>query len=117
MCDTELEQCFPEELSVLRELFGDAAVQECLPRLNEIHGCTEATWRKSVGWLPDRLVRYILLAEAPPWPLAPAPPQYVFCPASRPRVLMKALRKAFSVPKSTDAGEAVKEFARRGLFI
>jgi hypothetical protein len=112
-----LGQRFRKEFSVLAELFSDTQVRENLPRLNEIHGCAEARWREYVEQLPNGRVNYLLIAEAPPWSGAGAPPQYVLDPASHPRTLMRALRKAFSIPKQYDASRALKEFAQRGLLI
>lgn len=111
-----VEQRFRQELSVLEELFPMTGVRESLPRLNEIHVFTEAKWREYVEQLPNRFVNYLLIAEAPPWSDA-GTPQYVLDPASRPRTLMRALRKAFLVPKRNDAGIALKQFAQRGLLI
>jgi hypothetical protein len=114
---SRLEQRFREELSVLEELFSETQGRESLPRLNEIHGRTEARWREYVEQLPGGLVNYLLIAEAPPWSGSGAPPQYVLDPESRPRTLMRALRKALSVPEQHDGGRALKEFAQRGLLI
>jgi hypothetical protein len=112
-----LEQRFPEELSVLPELFSEARVRASLPRLNEIHGRTEEWWHQYVGQLPGGRVNYLLIAEAPPWSGTGMPSKYVLDPASRPRTLMRALRKAFSVADEHDASTALKEFAHRGLLV
>jgi hypothetical protein len=112
-----LSNAFRNELSVLKKLFRLGTVQQNLQRLDEIYNYTEARWREYVEQLPDGLVRYLLIAEAPPWSETPAPPQYVLCPASRPRTVMRALRKAFSVPEQFDTSTALKEFARQGLLI
>ena len=112
-----LEQRFPEELSVLPELFSEARVRASLPRLNAIHDRTEAWWHQYVSQLPGGLVNFLLIAEAPPWSGTGMPSKYVLDPASRPRTLMRALRKAFSVAEEHDASMALMEFAHRGLLV
>lgn len=54
----------------LRALFGDAEVDKKCKRLLEIYSATEEAWNYN---LENRLkeVKYILVAEAPPWPEKP----------------------------------------------
>ncbi|MBZ5545967.1 MAG: hypothetical protein LAO07_20220 [Acidobacteriia bacterium] len=111
-----LEQRFTEELSVLEELFSETKVRKSLPRLNEIYSCTEERWQEYAEQLPGGQVNYLLIAEAPPWRHSGSP-QYVLDPASRPRTLMRALRKALSLSEQHDGGWAMKQFAQRGLLI
>lgn len=58
---------FPAEFSALRELFGPASVDNALPRLREIHDYTEAKWQSFADQIAEGVVRYVLIAEAPPW--------------------------------------------------
>ena len=112
-----LKQSLPDEISVLKELFGVDQVEGKLRRLNEIHEYTEGKWRDYVAKLGQ--VNYLLIAEAPPWS-ATGVPQYVLDPASRSRALMRALQKVFCLKtegNTLDASEALAEFARRGLLI
>jgi len=114
-----LEQTFPDELSVLKELFGVDQVEGKLRRLNEIHEYTEGKWRDYVAKLPDGQVNYLLIAEAPPWS-ATGRPEYVLDPESRSRKLMQALRRVFLLPsvfRQLDANKALAEFARQRLLI
>lgn len=112
-----LEQRFPTELAVLGSLFGVTRVAARLPRLNEIHGCTEDKWRIYSGRIPGGVVKYLLIAEAPPWS-ASGPPQYVLDPASRSRSLMRALKKAFMPQRSQVEPDAVlAEFAQHGFLV
>ena len=111
-----LEQRFRKELVVLEELFSEAQVRECLSRLDEIHRRTEAKWREYVEQLRGGRVNYLLIAEAPPWSDTGSP-QYVLDPRSRPRTLMRALRKVFSVPEHSDSEEALAVFACRGFLM
>jgi hypothetical protein len=119
MTPSPLEERFPIELSILKKLFGDAPVASALARLNQIYEYTEDKWRLYLALLRNKRVRYLLIAEAPPWSTTDVP-QYVLDPTSRSRTLMKALRRAFLSPSDCnqlDAGEVLAEFARRGLLI
>jgi hypothetical protein len=89
-----VDELFPDAFEVLVRLFGKADVQAKLGRLDLIFQHAEH-WRKQyIAGLPDRRVKYLLIAEAPPWSEA-GTPQFVLDPTSRPRTLLKALRKAF----------------------
>jgi hypothetical protein len=61
-----LESYGPER-GALEALFTPERVEQCWPRLTEIHEYTEAIWWDYVSRLPERRVKYLLLAEAPPW--------------------------------------------------
>jgi hypothetical protein len=114
-----LEERFPSELSVLSDLFGRERVVDALPRLNEIHDYTERKWRDFVARIPDGRVRYLLIAEAPPWSDRGAP-QYVLDPGSRSRTLLRALRGAFlssSESRHLEPGEVLTQLALRGLIV
>ncbi|UCG50866.1 MAG: hypothetical protein JSW58_11765 [Candidatus Latescibacterota bacterium] len=89
-----LEQKYREELSVLGRLFGSRLSASTLTRLNEIFEHTEGLWQRYVDQIPDRMVQYLLVAEAPPWSET-GRPQYILDPLSRPRTLMNALCRAF----------------------
>lgn len=114
-----LEECFSTEMQVLVGMFGRDQITKKLPRLNEIHQHTEAMWRDYLKRLQGRSVRYLLIAEAPPWSDSGVP-QYVLDPKSRSRTLMKALRGAFLSPASSrqlDGERALAEFAAQGLLV
>ena len=115
-----LEECFSTELQVLTGMFGREQIAADFPRLNEIHQCTEKMWRDYVKRLPGRSVRYLLIAEAPPWSPPGRRPEYVLDPASRSRTLMRALRRAFLSPALSmglDGDQALGEFAEQGLLV
>src|SRR5690606_28877771 len=76
----------------------------------------ETIWEEYVRMLPGGAVKFLLIAEAPPWSVDGAP-QYVLDPNSRPRTLMRALRGAFDLSKGLDASEALAELARRGFLV
>lgn len=114
-----LQQDFPIELAILEELFGSDVVARSMDRLNEIHNFAERRWQEYVTLIPDGIVRYLLIAEAPPWKATGAP-WFVLDPASPSRTLMKTLRKTFLNDAQTaqlTTAEALKELARRGFLI
>jgi len=110
-------ECIEKALPILQELFTDETVRERLPRLKEIHGHAELRWRKYVEQLGDRPVKYLLIAEAPPWSPCGSQIQYVLDPLSRSRTLMSALRRAFPAASELPSDKALAEFARQGFLI
>ena len=114
-----LEKRFPTEVAILATMFSQSRVAALLPRLNEIHEFAERKWRDYVARLPEGKIKYLLIAEAPPW--SPnGVPQYVLDPGSYSRTLMRALRKVFLDPVvaiRVGADEALAEFARQGFLI
>lgn len=107
----ELSTRFPDELDILRRVFGADAVAAALPRLQVIFGHTEALWWDYVQTLHGE-IRYVLIAEAPPW-VAEGVPQYLLDPASKSRTLMRALARVF--PR-TEASP-LETFAARGFLL
>jgi hypothetical protein len=110
-------QCIEQALPILWELFAGEEQQERLPRLKEIHGHAELHWRNYVEQFSDRSVKYLLIAEAPPWSHPGEQIQYVLDPSSRSRTLMSALRRAFPTAYELPAEKALAEFARQGFLI
>lgn len=114
-----LQQDFQSELALLEKLFGSDRVARSMDRLNEIHTFAARRWREYVELIPDGVIRYLLIAEAPPWTAAGAP-WFVLDPDSPSRTLMQTLRKTFlNDAQSTQltTAEALMEFARRGFLI
>lgn len=63
----KLEIDYPNQFEILKELFGDEEVNSKLNRLNDIYKKTEGKWRENLKRLKDSPVKYLLIAEAPPW--------------------------------------------------
>jgi hypothetical protein len=64
---TQSLDSYSAELAALEALFGKEKVVQDLPRLKCIHEHTEAQWHNYASQIPDRRVKYLLIAEAPPW--------------------------------------------------
>jgi hypothetical protein len=114
-----LEHRFPDELAILEQLFGRVRVQRSLPRLNEVSEYTERKWLEYVQRVPDGLINYLLIAEAPP-ETADDPPLYFLDPVARPRTLMQEVSKAFFndlAYKRLGAERTLTELARRGFLM
>jgi hypothetical protein len=113
-----LEEDYPQGVKLLAQLIGPKKVRVCLPRLNEIHASTEALWRRYAEMIPGGVVKYLLIAEAPPWSVS-GPPKYVLDPGSRPRSIMRALRGAFSLStvELASPGASLAGLASRGLLV
>src|SRR5271165_4857890 len=107
---------FRTELSALRKLFGPANVDAAVPRLREIYDYTEAKWQAYADQIPEGVVRYLLIAEAPPWS-DDGTPQFLLDPASRIRSLMSALRKVFSRASLRSSAETLKALASHGFLL
>lgn len=90
----------------------DAAI----PRLREIHDYTEAKWQAYADQIPGGVVRYLLIAEAPPWSDDGAP-QFLLDPASRVRSFMGALRRVFPRASLGSSAETLKVLARHGFLL
>ena len=89
-----LERRFPDELQTLYSLFGKEGTQDKLLRLNKIHDKSEQYWYSQLDAIPKRRVKYLLIAEAPPWSDTDDI-VYVYNPKSKPRTLLTAITKAF----------------------
>lgn len=114
-----LQQNFPVELAILEELFGSDAVASSMERLNEIHTFAEVKWQEYVSRIPGGVVRYLLIAEAPPWKAAGAP-WFVLDRDSPSRTLMVALRRTFLTDghaTQLSTAETLAELARRGFLV
>ena len=107
---------FRTELSALRKLFGPASVDAAVPRLREIYDYTEEKWQAYADLIPEGVVRYLLIAEAPPWS-DDGTPQFLLDPASRIRSYMSALRKVFPRASLGSSAETLKVLASHGFLL
>lgn len=110
------ESLYARELAALTILFGEERVARDLQRVKEIYEYTEAKWREYVALLRGRRVRYLLIAEAPPWS-PDGLPQYLLDPDSRPRTLMRALRGALPGCQTLSSSDCLQAFARQGFLL
>lgn len=58
---------YSPQIEILKELFGSDTVSPILNRLNDIYVKTEEKWRENLKRLKGFPVKYLLVAEAPPW--------------------------------------------------
>jgi hypothetical protein len=107
---------YRSELAALTALFGEERVVRALPRLQEIHDYTEAKWSAYAATLRDGIVRYLLIAEAPPWS-PEGRPEYALDPKSDPRTIMKAVRCAFPRCKDLSNDELLDALAQHGFLL
>ena len=63
----EIKERFPSQFNLLKDLFGEEQVLAKVERLNSIFLETEAKWQENLNRLERTPVKYLLLAEAPPW--------------------------------------------------
>jgi hypothetical protein len=112
-----LEHLYRDEYKVLKKLYGDIKVQESIRRLNIIHRYTEKIWNEYIDNIPGKRIKYLLIAEAPPWS-ASGDPQYFLDPKSNSRTLMRAFRNAlFPNIVNKDSSHIINKFADAGLLL
>ena len=66
----DLQEAYPSQLEILRVLFdakGKDRIANKLGRLNHIFETSERKWFENLQRLKGNRVKYLLLAEAPPW--------------------------------------------------
>jgi hypothetical protein len=112
-----LEQSYKKEYEVLKGLFKAGYVEDRIERLNFIHEYTESIWDKYVKLIPNNTIRYLLIAESPPWSDKNSP-QYFLDPTSRSRLLMNAFKGAFDCNQPNFTPENIIScFAEKGLLL
>jgi hypothetical protein len=107
---------FQDELDALRKVFGSSSVHAALPRLREIYYYTEEKWHAYVKQVPEGVVRYVLIAEAPPWS-HDGTPKFLLDPASRIGPYMGALRQAFPQARRGSSADTLKVLAGHGFLL
>ncbi len=113
--DLSVDHRYQDELSALRVLFSPSIVDAVLPRVREIYEYTKDAWNKYTEMLRDRQVRYLLIAEAPPWS-PEGTPQYTLDPRSRWTTFIQAVAGAFQLPPASYA-DSLETLAARGFLL
>ncbi len=111
-----LEQLYENEYQALIDIFNEDIVRKSIVRLNYIYKYTENIWWDYIKGIPNGHVRYLFIAEAPPWSPAGVP-QYFLDPKSRPRTLMRALKKAFFRNNDQNSKSILKMFSHSGFLL
>lgn len=117
MLSSSLETRFSDELAILKRLFGTTSIN--LTRINLVYDYTEQKWREYIDQIPDGVIKYLLIAEAPP-ATADGPPPYFLDPAARPRTLMQAVSGAFFgdlVYKQLGSERTLAKLAQQGFLM
>jgi len=115
----DIKNKFQEEFNALIHLFGENEVNSKISRVNEIHHYTENIWNNYVSNIPNGEVKYLLIAEAPPWS-STGRPEYFLDHRSNSRSIMNAVKKAFfttSKAKNIEAKETLNELSKIGFLI
>lgn len=97
-----LQAEFPLAIDILRQLFPPAEVDEHFHLLERIYFATEELWGQ---YLPAE-VKYLLIAEAPPFrPIDPVDGVvYFYNQRAHSRTLLRALSAAFNAPAHQEDG-------------
>jgi hypothetical protein len=105
---------FQNELDALRTLFGPTTVNPAIRRLKEIYYHTEAKWSEYAALIPEGVVRYVLIGEAPPWSRE-GRPQFWLDSASD--VRLDVLSYVFCQTRRRSHDDALKMAAERGFLL
>jgi hypothetical protein len=104
---------YSAELAALERLFGKEKVARNLARLKFIHEHTEALWRNYASQIPDGCVKYLLIAEAPPWS-EEGRPKFALDPV--PSNFLTAVCKTFGY-QDRHPTDALPKLAERGFLL
>jgi hypothetical protein len=110
---------FEKEIQILKQLFSNEFVVSNLNRINDIFSTTEKLWEAQIQYLPKEGIKYLFIAEAPPWSSI-GEIKYIYNPESEPRTLLKALSKAFFgeyIYQSIGVKETLKKLTESGLMV
>lgn len=110
---------FVSSIEILTELYSPHEIEQSIERLNYIHNYTEDIWVDYVKNIPNNTVKYLLIAEAPPWK-EKGRPEYVLDPLSNPRSLISAISRAFYgdlVYKKVGVKETLATLASDGFLV
>lgn len=115
-----LEELYPEELKILKKLFDkdEIKIDEKLERLNTIYSKSEQYWEDYLDMIPNREVKYLLIAEAPPWSEGDDV-TYVLNPKSKSRSILGPIKKVFLSEDEQSKGnrEVLKLLANKHFLI
>lgn len=110
---------YRNELNTLHQLFGNGIVDSVYDRLKEIYSESEYFWELQLNNLPDEGIKYLFIAEAPPYSVGGV--TYIYNPKSAARTLLKALSKAFmggySFRTGMTNGDILKIITGKGLLV
>ena len=107
------------QLSMLDELMGEGSAPHS--RIEEIYEYAETKWDENLQRLADIPVRYLLIAEAPPW-CASGTPRYFYgigdsLAHRKKSVLLKALGKAFFPSERPEGDAMLDSLASEGFLL
>ncbi len=106
-------------------MFGEEYVNERLPRLDEVFRYSEEKWQENLSRLKNSEVKYLLIAEAPPWTNENEPIKYFYAIHEndihfRRSTLLKAVWYAFESQKLKDINDkekALNEIGENGFLL
>lgn len=114
-----LDKIYPKEYEIINRLFNPEYIKYNMERINTIYRKTEKLWSEYLNNIPNRKVKYLLIAEAPPWNES-GEVLYVLNPKSNPRSLLSPICKAFfndNIYKEIGIKTALQKLANTGFLI
>lgn len=117
-----LEKIYPKQISVLKDLFSEEGVQNKINRLNSIYSHSKQKWCENLKRFNDVPIKYLLIAEAPPWTGENQVIKYFYGDSDghlRVRMLLRSLRGAFfkDEHKHLNGETILQKFAEVGFLL
>lgn len=113
-----LQARFSKETTILEALFGEIS-QDRWRRLDEIFERSEEFWHQALDMIPERRIKYMMIAEAPPWsPFGEV--EYFYNPLSKSRTFLNAICNAFfeeHIYTTRGIDKALSELGQRGFLL
>lgn len=106
---------FSEEYRKLGNLFGRNEVESKIGRMNEIYVQCETAWIKNLDRLDNTDVKYLLVAEAPPW--SENDPTSYFYSTFKGPVCNSVWKAFFNEAVPNDVNEALTRLGKKGFLL
>jgi len=114
-----IEKNYISEYKFLIDIFNKDCVNFCLPRLQIIFDESEKFWINNLNKIHEKHVKYLLIAESPPWSCE-GDFFYIYNPNSEARSLLRSISKAFFgelLYKKIGIAETLKKLAKHHFLI
>lgn len=108
-----LDKIYSDEYEEVIKLCNHNELKEKRDRLNTIYNQSENYWHAYLDLIHNKEIKYLLIAEAPPWSET-GEVVYVLNPKSKARSLLSAISKAFfddNIYKKIGVSETLKKLA------
>jgi len=111
---------YVEPLEILKKLFGDVLIEQNIERLEKIYEFCEVKWTENLERLSKTQVKYLIIAEAPPWTEETKQIKYFYAIDESKEhikfsVLLRGLWKSFFGEQNRE--DILTQLAQKGLLL